>query len=72
MPTINEEVYPFLLHQNGRVDFGAYETDEERFGECTITEVEVRPGSKFEFVEQGECTLYQIYQIQTLLKGASE
>jgi hypothetical protein len=72
MPTINEDVYPFILNPNGRVDFGAYETDDERFGECTIIEVEIRPGSKFEFVEQGERTHYQIYQVETLLQGGSE
>ena len=60
-PTRNEDMAPFVVYRSGEVDFGSFDSDNDRFGGTTILELNtIEVGARFEFTSDEENYEYAI------------
>ena len=64
-----QDIHPFVLHEDGRVDYGT-DWEEGRFGETNIREKPMEVGTYFEFTDSDEETYtYGITTVAVLGEG---
>lgn len=63
---LNDEMYPFILRPDGRIDFGSDYPDSDRYVSLNLLEKKIEMGALFTAGAATDCETYRVSQMPEL------